>query len=600
VAVSQSAGDVSFAVTLDGVDKVEGGLKRVERAAEQTGRAAEKSGGLFGKFESATRKLDDAVDSVEKPMRALNGALDIASVALGVGLAGPLGTVIGQLIDFGKIALDAAAASDTFANRAATLRTTLESIGKAARSSEDDVKALYAAIGAGPGGAGTSSGRRVQVEQAGLQIGAIQTDIEALQADLRSLIAQREEVPQRLAIARADVADFGRVRALAQSSSKSTRAIVEGLQSDIATLEASIPDIAAKIAGTTSTLEARERALQKARDDARKSLGLKTEAEEKAARATTATTTATQAATVASVSRTKAVTAETSSLEGLRKALAAIDPLVARAGAEARASRLSRGVEAGTVGVTDGLFPSQSRSVQGVLGMGADDLAEEFDAIDRVLAERQTQNAQRAQQGLDTARLANDLAGNGAAQFDNLTKSAMDLGSMGVSALQSFTQAAGASLASLIIDGGKAGKSFSKLAGEVAAGLSAQAFAYSLFLGAAAAISAVTGGVVLPGWNPVQLGTAAAIMGGVGVALAGTARALGAGSAGRAGSTGSASAASGGGGDRVASLSGSRAASQPTQVTVILGVDEVSSVLVRQTQRDARAGGLTSGRLAVA
>ena len=337
MAVSQSAGDVSFAVTLDGVDKVEGGLKRVERAAEQTGRAAEKSGGLFGRFESATRKLDDAVDSVEKPMRALNGALDIASVALG--LAGPLGTVIGQLIDFGKIALDAAAASDTFANRAATLRTTLESIGKAARSSEDDVKALYAALGAGPGGAGTSSGRRVQVEQAGLQIGAIQTDIEALQADLRSLIAQREEVPQRLAIARADVADFGRVRALAQSSSKSTRAIVEGLQSDIATLEASIPDIAAKIAGTTSTLEARERALQKARDDARKSLGLKTEAEEKAARATTATTTATQAATVASVSRTKAVTAETSSLEGLRKALAAIDPLVARAGAEARAWR---------------------------------------------------------------------------------------------------------------------------------------------------------------------------------------------------------------------------------------------------------------------
>jgi hypothetical protein len=35
-------------------------------------------------------------------------------------------------------------------------------------------------------------------------------------------------------------------------------------------------------------------------------------------------------------------------------------------------------------------------------------------------------------------------------------------------------------------------------------------------------------------------------------------------------------------------------------VTVILGVDEVSSVLVRQSQRDARAGGLTSGRLAVA
>jgi len=195
--------------------------------------------------------------------------------------------------------------------------------------------------------------------------------------------------------------------------------------------------------------------------------------------------------------------------------------------------------------------------------------------------------------------LANDLAGNGAAQLQSLTASAQDLGSLGVSALQQFTQAAGASLASLIIDGGKAGKSFSKLAGEVAAGLSAQAFAYSLFLGAAAAISAVTGGLVIPGWNPVQLGTAAAIMGGVGVALAGTARALGAGSSGRGASSSGASSSSGGG-DRVASLSSARPATQPTQVTVILGVDEVSNVLVRQSQRDARAGGLTSSRLAVA
>jgi hypothetical protein len=248
--------------------------------------------------------------------------------------------------------------------------------------------------------------------------------------------------------------------------------------------------------------------------------------------------------------------------------------------------------------VSDSLFPTETRSVRDVLSGGAEDLAAEFDAMDRAAEERARKNAERAKAGLDTAKLASDLAGNGAEQLRSLTASAQDLGSLGVSALQSFTQAAGASLASLIIDGGKASKSFGKLAGEVAAGLSAQAFSYSLFLGAAAAISAVTGGLVIPGWNPVQLGTAAAIMAGVGVTLAGTARALGAGTSGRGASPTGASSA--GGGDRVASLSTARPATQPTQVTVILGVDEVSNVLVRQSQRDARAGGLTSSRLAVA
>jgi hypothetical protein len=36
------------------------------------------------------------------------------------------------------------------------------------------------------------------------------------------------------------------------------------------------------------------------------------------------------------------------------------------------------------------------------------------------------------------------------------------------------------------------------------------------------------------------------------------------------------------------------------QVTVVLGVDEVSNVLVRQSQREARSGSLSTSRLAVA
>jgi len=601
VAVSQSAGQVAFSVTLDGVAQVEDGLFKVAKAAKQTGQAAEQSGGLLGKFEAQTRRLDDAVDKVERPMRAFNGALDIASVALGVGLAGPLGQVIGQLVDFGKAAFDAAASSDLFVTRAASLRTTIEGIGKAAKTSEAEVSALYAAVGAQAGGAGSSSAQRLAIEQAGQQVASIESDIEATRAELRSLIAQRDETRRLLEQSQRDVAASA-LQAQQAGGAGTRRRLLEQAQragADRDALQANLANIEALIGGTTSTLEAAEVRLGKTRDEIRKSLGLKIDAEKAAAEATKATAAATTAATTASVQRTRAVEAETNSINGLKKALEAIDPLVKRAGDEARAARLGRGVESGQVKVSDSLFPTEARSVRDVLSGGAEDLAAEFDAMDKATEDRARKNAERAQQGLDTAKLANDLAGNGAAQLQSLTASAQDLGSLGVSALQQFTQAAGASLASLIIDGGKAGKSFSKLAGEVAAGLSAQAFAYSLFLGAAAAISAVTGGLVIPGWNPVQLGTAAAIMGGVGVALAGTARALGAGSSGRGASSSGASSSSGGG-DRVASLSSARPATQPTQVTVILGVDEVSNVLVRQSQRDARAGGLTSSRLAVA
>jgi hypothetical protein len=173
----------------------------------------------------------------------------------------------------------------------------------------------------------------------------------------------------------------------------------------------------------------------------------------------------------------------------------------------------------------------------------------------------------------------------------------MNLESMGVGALQSFSQAAGQALATLVIDGDKAGVSFAKLAGQVAAGLSAQAFGYAVFLGALGVAAALTGPVL--GYTAPGLFQAAGVMAGTGLLLAGTARALGASTVGNSSSAASSGASGGGAQDRVSSFSAGGGGAAPVNVTVVLGVDEVSNVLVRQSQRESRAGSLSSSRLAV-
>ncbi len=133
----------------------------------------------------------------------------------------------------------------------------------------------------------------------------------------------------------------------------------------------------------------------------------------------------------------------------------------------------------------------------------------------------------------------------------------------------------------------------------MAAGLSAQAFGYAIFLGAMATAAALAP-VALGFLNPAGLATGAAVMAGTGLLLAGTARALGASTVGSSSGAASAAGSAGGAQDRVSSFSAGGSSAQPMQVTVVLGVDEVSNVLVRQSQREARSGSLTASRLAVA
>jgi len=511
---------LAFPVTVTGAEVAERALGRVGDAAVQAERRTQSAGRGAASFASQVERLDGVVDAVEKPMRALNGALDIASVALGVGLAGPLGVVIGQFGDLVKAAyaaIEVTAPYERATNDAATAATALAAAeAEAAKQIRTRTEAQKAA--------GQSAVSRA--------VGTIGAGLDAATLDRILLAGQRlEAVTQQRA------------------------ALIAGLQPGRTT-----PAQVAELDALTRSLDSAQAELRALGADGAQVI-----------------TQATVAATKASTARVAAVRAEVTSLEGIRKALTAIDPLVKRAGEDTRTARLVSGVESGRVPVTDGLFPS-SRSTADVLSQGADAFGPDDPAAGIV---PQATAAEQSLQGTLSA--------------------ATDLSTLGVGALQQFSAQAGQALSSLIIDGDATGKSLRKVAGEVAASLSATALGYAVFLSALGAAATLMGPAsTILGFSGPQLLGAAAVMGGTGVALGLTARALGAGSS-RGSARPSSGGASGGGGDRVGSLSSGRpGGAQPVMVTVVLGVEQVTSVLVDGARREARAGGLSGGRLAVA
>jgi hypothetical protein len=181
--------NLQIAVIIEGADEAASKVHKVEQAADEVGKKSEKAGGLLAGFESGVKKLDDAVDKVERPMRTFSGALDIASLALGVGLAGPLGQVISQLVEFGGVALDAARSAGIFARSSEEIANNIRDVGKAATSSQEDVTKFYAAIAAGAQGQGATVAQRAIVERAGVSLGGLRKEIADLQQGITEAIA---------------------------------------------------------------------------------------------------------------------------------------------------------------------------------------------------------------------------------------------------------------------------------------------------------------------------------------------------------------------------------------------------------------------------
>ena len=549
-----SVTNLQIAVKIEGADEAASKLQRVENAADEVGKKSEKAGGLLAGFESGVKKLDDAVDKVERPMRTFSGALDIASLALGVGLAGPLGQVISQLIEFGGVALDAARSAGIFARSSEEIANGIRDVGKAATSSQEDVAKFYAAIAAGAQGQGATLEQRALIERTGVSLGGLRKELADLQQGITEAIATQAEARRIIASTTEDLTrQVGPVRSRAEGERlRQERQVAQdelqraiGLEQTFRTQAINRQDTIDRL--TRQTTEA---------------LGAQTNAQKAVTAAKVEDAKATERATRATRENTEAIQAE---IERLKQA--EFDRITAKVIAEERA-RIERERSSTPLALAEGL-PVQGPTLMDALG----------DVIGP---------------GAPAVKTISPLEES----LKSLSESAMNLESMGVGALQSFSQAAGQALASLVIDGDKAAGSFKKLAGQVAAGLSAQAFGYAVFL-TALGVAATLAPVALGALNPSGLFAGAAAMAGTGVLLGVTARALGASTYGPGQSPQSASGSAGGAQDRVSSFSAGGGGAAPVNVTVVLGVDEVSNVLVRQSQRESRAGSLSSSRLAV-
>lgn len=552
-----SVTNLNIAVKIEGADEAASKLQRVENAADEVGKKSEKAGGLLAGFESGVKKLDDAVDKVERPMRTFSGALDIASLALGVGLAGPLGQVISQLIEFGGVALDAARSAGIFARSSEEIANNIRDVGKAATSSQEDVAKFYAAIAAGAQGQGATLEQRALIERTGVSLGGLRKELADLQQGITEAIATQAEARRIIASTTEDLTrQVGPVRSRAEGERlRQERQVAQDELQRAIGLEQSFRKEALN----------RQDTIDRLTRQTTEALGAQASAQKAATAAKVEDVKVTERATRATRDNTEAIRAESERLKQ-----AEFDRIAAKVIADERAA-IERERSSTPLALAEGL-PVQGPTLQEALG----DLIKPSGTVEKVEEKATT---------LQTS-------------LNGLAESAVNLESLGVGALQSFSQAAGQALASLIIDGGKAGASFSKLAGQVAAGLSAQAFGYAVFLSALGVATALTG-FALPGFNSAQLFAGAGVMAATGAVLAGTARALGASTVGGSSSAASSGASGGGAQDRVSSFSAGGGGAAPVNVTVVLGVDEVSNVLVRQSQRESRAGSLSSSRLAV-
>ena len=548
-----SVTQLNIDVKIAGAEEAAAKLQKVEQAADATGKKAEQAGGLFAGFERGVKKLDDAVDAVEKPMRVFNGALDIASIALGVGLAGPLGMVIQQIIDFGPVLLESAKAAGIFARSAEEIAAGIRAIGAQAVSSSEDVTKFYAAL-ARPGGVGAPEQQRAIVERAGVQLGGLRKELADLQAGLTEAIGIQTEARRVIASTTDELTrQVGAIRSREEGDKlRQEREVARAELERAIGLE--------KTFRTEATN--RQNAIDLVTRKTNEALGIQAETQKQATKATVENTKAIESNNAAAEKR-RAMLAEIATLQQQER-----DRVAGLVLAEEKAAR-ARELASTPLALAEGL-PTQGPTLMQALG----------DVIGP---------------GAPAVKTISPLEES----LKSLSESAMNLESLGVGALQSFSQAAGQALASLVIDGDKAAGSFKKLAGQVAAGLSAQAFGYSVFL-TALGVAATLAPVALGALNPAGLFAGAAAMAGTGLLLGVTARALGASTYGPGQSSQSAAGSAGGAQDRVSSFSAGGGGAQPMQVTVVLGVDEVSNVLVRQSQREARSGSLSTSRLAVA
>jgi hypothetical protein len=178
--------------------------------------------------------------------------------------------------------------------------------------------------------------------------------------------------------------------------------------------------------------------------------------------------------------------------------------------------------------------------------------------------------------------------------FGGMAESAMNVGGIVVQALSTMTGAVGSMMTNIIISGEAGAKGVAKAAGNALAGISAQAFGYSVLLGALAAAASLAGPIL--GLQAGGFAAAAGVMAAAGGGLAVTARLLGAdrlggGAAGRGG----AGTSPGGYGAATATNPYGGPGQQGTTVQVYIDGEQVTRAVRVREQRMALSGGIMGG-----
>ena len=178
--------------------------------------------------------------------------------------------------------------------------------------------------------------------------------------------------------------------------------------------------------------------------------------------------------------------------------------------------------------------------------------------------------------------------------FAGMAESAMNVGGIVVQALSTMTGAVGSMMTNIIISGEAGAKGVAKAAGNALAGISAQAFGYSVLLGALAAAATLAGPIL--GLQAGGFAAAAGVMAAAGGGLAVTARLLGADKLGGGRGAGAAGGVSPGGyGAATATNPYGNRGQQGTTVQVYIDGEQVTRAVRVREQRMALSGGIMGG-----
>lgn len=550
------AGTRALAAVADGQERVASTGDRAASAMGRTAQAATGSGGLL----SAWGRIDDGAGKVMRSMGGLNDVLDIAKLALGVGLSGPIGAVVtglGELL--GMTDLVKGMFGDA-SNAAAALAKGQDEAAAAAR---DHAKALGELATAGR----NMAGGRLGVDPSTLSGDALVRGI-ALQREMNKLEAEQVKNRAALVSSMEDLEGFD-----SGKRGDANQRRIDRLQAIMSPTNEQYLELREAMAASKQ----REAGLALEQIEYNQLLRDANKLREERIRL--------ESAAVALFPRTDATPPRSTPTRGTPRGAAPKAKTDPRAKADDKADDKADPVVPGPLFDAARVAEAQAQIVE---------LWAEWE------------RGEGAMILPDVGKTFGDVLG----EFTQAAMDATENATLIASAVQQIAGAIGTSMGDMVAGVGKGSKGLKTSIGDIALMLSRQAFTFATYLAAMGVVASIPGLQVLTaamtgGATAPTLFAAAGVMGGVGAALGLTARAMGTSQSGGSGSarasSGAGSSGGGGGGSSGGGFgSFGQSSDRPIEVTVILSADALHDSAVSVSGQRARSGSISAPRLAVA